>query len=329
MLTHQGKYTIEDRFPRSGGEATLHNALAHQGKYAPGDRFPRSYVEAAFYDALTHQGEYAVDDRFPRSGVEAAPYRAQAGPGDVNTLLARALGQEGTGSTDEYERPMKEYVQKGCNLPQNARQNREDADIGPSTSHTRPLARREPALRQNVCLKFFIPQEAPLLPASHSAVRFASEASLNKSPPALTSGPLQNEDPSACFSVRRIDRLGFEPVDILKEYFANYGELKVVHVTQGKVKQLPCWSAQGKIESMLVRNKARCGFVVMKSPADTRRILSDGPEHIVMGQAITVYPLHKVPLPGPETMHRCKQLRSSPRARAQLAIAISEHGEWA
>merc|ERR1719335_142857 len=73
---------------------------------------------------------------------------------------------------------------------------------------------------------------------------------------------LQNEDPMCVLIVRRINRLGFESDEALKEYFVKLGGVRHVLVAHSRVKP------------------AGIGFVVMASQEETIKVLSIQ-EHVI------------------------------------------------
>lgn len=126
--------------------------------------------------------------------------------------------------------------------------------------------------------------------------RAAQRAGKDFQPPAHTDGPpnqdqtmkaqlqaLHNEDPRCVFVVRRINKLGFESADTLREYFSQYGEVKVVHVSHSRVKSV---AASGSVHWRM--RAAALGFIVMAAADSTTRLLADGPEHPISGSRVRV-----------------------------------------
>lgn len=95
---------------------------------------------------------------------------------------------------------------------------------------------------------------------------------------------LRSEDPSAVFTVRSINKLGFSSARILREHFMQYGGVKDVHVAQSRVRPS---------RNRRWRNRAvNLGFVVMRSPETVATILREGPEHVIKNVCILTQQFH-------------------------------------
>jgi len=92
---------------------------------------------------------------------------------------------------------------------------------------------------------------------------------------------LQNEDPMSILIVRRINRLGFESDEALKEYFTQLGGVRHVLVAHSRVKP------NAKRPLARVR-PAGIGFVVMASQEETNKVLSLE-EHVVRNVSVQVH----------------------------------------
>jgi len=91
---------------------------------------------------------------------------------------------------------------------------------------------------------------------------------------------LQNEDPMCILIVRRINRLGFESDEALKEYFTKLGNVRHVLVAHSRVKP----SAKRPIARI---RPAGIGFVVMASQEETIKVLSSE-EHVIRNVIVQV-----------------------------------------
>lgn len=91
---------------------------------------------------------------------------------------------------------------------------------------------------------------------------------------------LQNEDPMCILIVRRINRLGFESDEALKEYFTQLGSVRHVLVAHSRVKP----SAKRPIARI---RPAGIGFVVMASREETIKVLSSE-EHVIRNVIVQV-----------------------------------------
>merc|ERR1740130_374208 len=102
---------------------------------------------------------------------------------------------------------------------------------------------------------------------------------------------LRREDPATVFIVRHIHKLGFRSADILREYFARYGEVKDVFVSHSRVKT---FKTRGRRHDGVVGNgrmrAAGLGFVMMGSAEIAARILCEGTEHVVNGVHVILHP---------------------------------------
>ena len=72
---------------------------------------------------------------------------------------------------------------------------------------------------------------------------------------------LQQEDPEMVFIARRINKLGFNSADQLRNHFATYGEVKCVHVSHSRVKSM-------RPDVQWRMRAASLGFVVMAQEYD-------------------------------------------------------------
>jgi len=115
---------------------------------------------------------------------------------------------------------------------------------------------------------------------------------------------LQKEDPTRVFIARRINKLGFQSVQLLADYFQRYGVVKSVHVSHSRVKSLRSGlqkKYQATKDQQWRLRAAALGFVVMDDVEATCKILRDGPEHVVGGHTVIVNVFHRrTDLPGAE-----------------------------
>merc|ERR1719487_1921174 len=86
--------------------------------------------------------------------------------------------------------------------------------------------------------------------------------------------------------VRKINRLGFESADVLKQHYSKYGTVDRVLVAHSHVK-----SQNRRCGSRL--RPSGLGFVVMGSKSDVEAILADGPDQLIEAgetnkQAVTI-----------------------------------------
>jgi len=78
---------------------------------------------------------------------------------------------------------------------------------------------------------------------------------------------LQTMDCNRIVQVRKINRLGFQSVEVLEEHFTKYGKVDRVLVSH-------CYA---KTRNLRYRPSG-LGFVVMSEPAEVQKILAEGPE---------------------------------------------------
>lgn len=120
----------------------------------------------------------------------------------------------------------------------------------------------------------------------HSAEMCGSQGTMSEQLEAL-----RQEDPATVFIVRHIHKLGFGSADILREYFANYGEVKDVFVSHSRVKT---FKTRGRRHVGVVGNgrmrAAGLGFVMMGSVEVAARILCEGTGHVVNGVHVILHP---------------------------------------
>lgn len=103
---------------------------------------------------------------------------------------------------------------------------------------------------------------------------------------------LQLEDPADVFIVRRINKLGFNSAEILKQHFGQYGKVKGVHVSHSRVKCMRT-NELGATETHWRMRAAGLGFVVMTCAEATTRIFADGPEHEILGVTVQLQEFHR------------------------------------
>mmetsp|Transcript_18396 Transcript_18396/g.36076 ORF Transcript_18396/g.36076 Transcript_18396/m.36076 type:complete len:202 (-) Transcript_18396:188-793(-) len=104
---------------------------------------------------------------------------------------------------------------------------------------------------------------------------------------------LQQQDPACVFIARRINKLGFSSPDQLRAYFGRFGEVASVHVAHSLVKSTRIINNGRTAESHYRQRPAALGFVVMRSPEATTKILTGGIDHVVNGIRITVQTFHR------------------------------------
>lgn len=92
---------------------------------------------------------------------------------------------------------------------------------------------------------------------------------------------LQNEDPMCVLIVRRINRLGFDSDEALKEYFVKLGNVRHVLVAHSRVKP----SAKRPVARV---RPAGIGFVVMATQEETDMVLSLQ-DHVVRNVNVQVH----------------------------------------
>jgi hypothetical protein len=101
---------------------------------------------------------------------------------------------------------------------------------------------------------------------------------------------LRLEAPLSVLTVRQINKLGLSSPLLLRSHFSNYGRVKDVLVAHSYVK----YNTAGRRlhEHRRVR-AAGMGFVVMCSPEDAARVLSEGLEQVVNGWTVKIEPFHR------------------------------------
>lgn len=92
---------------------------------------------------------------------------------------------------------------------------------------------------------------------------------------------LQNEDSMCVLIVRRINRLGFESDEALKEYFTKLGNVRHVLVAHSRVKP----SAKRPVARV---RPAGIGFVVMETQEETDKVLAQK-EHVIRSVSVQVH----------------------------------------
>jgi len=102
---------------------------------------------------------------------------------------------------------------------------------------------------------------------------------------------LQLEEPATVFIVRRINKLGFASPDLLRHHFSQYGQVKGVYVSHSRVKSMRAGHQDPNAQWR--RRAAALGFVVMYEADAARRIVNDGPEHLVSGVNVRVHTFHR------------------------------------
>jgi len=96
---------------------------------------------------------------------------------------------------------------------------------------------------------------------------------------------LQGVDAARVLLVRKINRLGFESDNILKEHYSWYGNVENVFVSHSRVKATH--NSTKKVISSRVRPSGM-GFVVMSTVEEANAILAAGGEQVVQGATIYV-----------------------------------------
>eukprot|EP00746_Dinoflagellata_sp_MGD_P076758 gnl/MRDRNA2_/MRDRNA2_30878_c0_seq1.p1 gnl/MRDRNA2_/MRDRNA2_30878_c0~~gnl/MRDRNA2_/MRDRNA2_30878_c0_seq1.p1 ORF type:complete len:302 (-),score=54.20 gnl/MRDRNA2_/MRDRNA2_30878_c0_seq1:81-986(-) len=92
---------------------------------------------------------------------------------------------------------------------------------------------------------------------------------------------LQNEDSMCVLIVRRINRLGFESDEALKEYFTKLGNVRHVLVAHSRVKP--------SVKRPVARVRpAGIGFVVMETQEETNTVLAQK-EHVIRNVSVQVH----------------------------------------
>jgi len=104
---------------------------------------------------------------------------------------------------------------------------------------------------------------------------------------------LQLEDPATVFIARRINKLGFTSAEQLEAHFSKYGEVKGVYVSHSRVKSLRTPGDRNMHDAHWRLRAAALGFVVMKLPEATAKILSEGSEHNVNGVTVRLQSFHR------------------------------------
>ncbi|KAF4668390.1 acyl-protein thioesterase [Perkinsus olseni] len=102
------------------------------------------------------------------------------------------------------------------------------------------------------------------------------------------------------FTVRRIQKLGFDSALKLREYFSMWGEVSNLLILHRQAKASSVSDGEGSNSAVRVRPPS-VGFVVMEDPAVVRRILAQ-PKHVICGHTCDVQEFehkHKLLLPPP------------------------------
>jgi hypothetical protein len=101
---------------------------------------------------------------------------------------------------------------------------------------------------------------------------------------------LQQEDPATIFICRRINALGLNSAERLRQHFSRYGEVKGVFVSHSHVKctRAVRGSQDADLGGRCRLRAASLGFVVMMSAEATSCILQEGPAHTIRGIAVSV-----------------------------------------
>jgi len=95
---------------------------------------------------------------------------------------------------------------------------------------------------------------------------------------------LQHEDPKCVFMVRKIQRLGFDSPEFLREYFEEFGAVKGVFASHSRIKS----GAVGpETERKLRHRPASLGFVVMETREAAQKIL-EKEDHEIKGFLVGV-----------------------------------------
>jgi hypothetical protein len=92
---------------------------------------------------------------------------------------------------------------------------------------------------------------------------------------------IRNENLSSVFIARHINKLGFSSADVLRSYFSRFGPVRDVLVAHSRVKDFR------QTGNSRVR-PAGLGFVIMESPADSAKIMKDGPDYLIYGVTVKV-----------------------------------------
>jgi hypothetical protein len=92
---------------------------------------------------------------------------------------------------------------------------------------------------------------------------------------------LRGEDLRAVFIARQINKIGFSSAEVLRAHFTQYGPVKDVLVAHSRVKDFR-QTGHSRVRP------AGLGFIVMEKAADTAKIMTDGPEHVVRGVTVRV-----------------------------------------
>jgi len=93
---------------------------------------------------------------------------------------------------------------------------------------------------------------------------------------------LSREDPQCLFIVRRINKLGFKAIPVLKRHFSAYGAVVQVLVAHSTVRQHRDPSSQAR------QRPSSLGFVQMATPEAVLAVLAVGAEQEVQGLTIRV-----------------------------------------
>jgi len=130
---------------------------------------------------------------------------------------------------------------------------------------------------------------------------------------------LQNEDPSAVFIARGINKLGFSSAKTLKAHFSRYGEVKEIYAPPSRVKSMHGYGEGRQTEAHWRLRAAPIGFIVMKSAEVVAEIFADGLEQNLNGVAIRLQPFAR---------HACaKETASTDENELESSDAVEERGQ--
>jgi hypothetical protein len=87
---------------------------------------------------------------------------------------------------------------------------------------------------------------------------------------------LQSEDPDKILIVRKINRLGFDSADVLKEHFEEFGKVSKVRLSNAHQKE-----HSGHFHVRL--RPSGIGFVVFESSGAAAKVLAEGETRVIQG----------------------------------------------